>query len=136
MLWFLWSRNREDKPQGTYSHETALTLYDLSDVMPRKLHMTVPMRFRKNTPIPRALLLHRADLDSTDIETIHGVQVTGPLRTISDLLIEGRVSKDLILQALREGLRRGLITRSAIRQTRLPKEVRQQLLDFIRDADQ
>ncbi len=136
MLWFLWSRNREDKPQGTYSHETALTLYDLSDVMPRKLHMTVPKRLRKNTPIPRALVLHRADLVATDIETIHGVQVTGPLRTISDLLIEGRVSKDLILQALREGLRRGLITRSAIRQTRLPKAVRQQLLDFIKDADQ
>ena len=136
MLWFLWSRNREDKPQGAYSHETALTLYDLSDVMPRKLHMTVPKRFRKNTPIPRALVLHRADLVPTDIETIHGVQVTGPLRTISDLLVEGRVSKDLILQALRESLRRGLITRSAIRQTRLPKEIRQQLLDFIKEADQ
>jgi hypothetical protein len=75
MLWFLWSRNREDKPQGTYSHETALTLYGLSDVMPRKLHMTVPMRFRKNTPIPRALVLHRTELVPTDIETVHGVQV-------------------------------------------------------------
>ena len=104
--------------------------------MPRKLHMTVPMRFRKNTPIPRALVLHRADLVPTDIETIHGVHVTSPLRTISDLLVEGRVSKDLILQALREGLRRGLITRGAIRQTRWPKAVRQQLLDFIKEADQ
>jgi predicted transcriptional regulator of viral defense system len=135
MLWFLWSRNREDKPQGTYSHETALTLYDLSDAMPRKFHMTVPMRFRKNTPIPRALVLHRADLVPTDTETIHGVQVTSPLRTISDLLVEGRVSKDLVLQSLREGLRRGLITRSAVRQTRLPKGIRQQLLDFIKEAD-
>ncbi len=97
MLWFLWSRNREDKPQGVYSHETAMTLYDLSDAMRRKLHMTVPMRFRKNTPIPRALVLHRADLVPTDTETIHGVQVTSPLRTISDLLVEGCVSKDLIL---------------------------------------
>lgn len=136
MLWFLWSRNREDKPQGTYSHETALTLYDLSDAMPRKLHMTVPKRFRKNTPTPRALVLHRADLGPTDIETTHGVQVTSPLRTVSDLLVESRVSKDLILQALREGLRRGLITRSAIRQTPLPKEVRRQLLEFLKESDQ
>ena len=136
MIWFLWSRNREDKPQGTYSHETALTLFDLSDAMPRKLHMTVPKRFRKNTPIPRALVLHRENLAPTEIETIHGVQVTGPLRTISDLLVEGRVSKDPVLQALREGLRRGLITRSAIRQIRGPKAVRQQLLDFIKEADQ
>ena len=136
MIWFLWSRNREDKPQGTYSHETALTLFDLADAMPRKLHMTVPKRFRKNTPIPRALVLHRENLAPTDIETVHGVQVTSPLRTISDLLTEGRVSKDIILQALCEGLRRGLITRGAIRQTRGPKAVSQQLLDFIKEADQ
>jgi predicted transcriptional regulator of viral defense system len=136
MLWFLWSRNREDKLQGTYSHETALSLYDLSDTMPRKLHITVPARFRKNTPIPHTLVLHQADLVPTDMETIHGVQVTSPLQTISDLLVEGRASKDLILQALREGLRRGLITRGAIRQTRLPKAVRAELLDFIKEADQ
>ena len=29
MLWQLWSRNRLDHPQGVYSHETALSLYDL-----------------------------------------------------------------------------------------------------------
>src|SRR5215469_16598830 len=45
MLWQLWSRNREDVPQGVYSHETALSLYELSDVMPARLHMTVPHGF-------------------------------------------------------------------------------------------
>ena len=28
------SRNRQDEPQGVFSHATALTLHDLSDVMP------------------------------------------------------------------------------------------------------
>ena len=42
MLWSLWSRNRGEAAQGVYSHQTALSLYDLSDVMPAKLHMTVP----------------------------------------------------------------------------------------------
>ena len=40
-LWGIWSCNRKGVPQGTYSHETALALYELSDVMPEKL-MPVP----------------------------------------------------------------------------------------------
>src|SRR5215470_17482939 len=45
MMWSLWSRNRGETIQGVYSHQTALTLHDLSDVMPAKLHMTVPPTF-------------------------------------------------------------------------------------------
>jgi hypothetical protein len=111
-------RNHADNPLVTYIHETALTLYDPSDAYaPEASHDRVPKRFRKNAPIPRAQVLHRADLVPADIETIHGVQVTDPLRTINNLLVEGFISKDLILQAMREGLRRGSITRSAIRET-------------------
>src|SRR5690348_5433492 len=43
--WILWSRNRREIPEGVYSHETALSLHDLSDAMPAKLHMTVPTSF-------------------------------------------------------------------------------------------
>src|SRR2546421_641862 len=57
ILWYLWSRNRQDYPEGLYSHETALSLHDLSDAMPAKLHMTVPKSFRRNSQIPRALVL-------------------------------------------------------------------------------
>ena len=48
VLWYLWSRGRDDVPRGVYSHETALSLYELSDANPSKLHMTVPMSFRRN----------------------------------------------------------------------------------------
>jgi predicted transcriptional regulator of viral defense system len=47
MLWYLWSQNRQEIPEGTYSHETALSLHELSDIMPSKLHMTVPKSFRR-----------------------------------------------------------------------------------------
>jgi hypothetical protein len=40
MLWYLWSQDRQEVPEGTYSHETALSLHELSDIMPSKLHMT------------------------------------------------------------------------------------------------
>src|SRR5664280_1181056 len=47
VLWSLWSRDRSGRPQGTYSHATALSVYDLSDVNPSKLHMMVPPTFRR-----------------------------------------------------------------------------------------
>src|SRR6185295_9149448 len=45
VLWALWSRDRQGVPQGVWSHETALDIHDLSDVMPAKMHMTVPTHF-------------------------------------------------------------------------------------------
>jgi len=58
VLWALWSRNRNEKVEGVYSHHTALSLFDLSDLNPAKLHMTVPTDFRRNSDIPGILVLH------------------------------------------------------------------------------
>jgi predicted transcriptional regulator of viral defense system len=118
MLWSLWSRNRREAAQGVYSHQTALSLYDLSDVMPAKLHMTVPKNFRRNSEIPRVLVLHFADLPQIDIGAVHGVRITKPMRTILDLLERGEVPLATLRQALGEGLRRGLIRRSEIAEAR------------------
>lgn len=114
MLWSLWSRNREEIALGVYSHQTALSLHELSDVMPAKLHMTVPKSFRRNSEIPSVLVLHVADLPQSDIADANGVRVTKPMRTILDLLEGGEVPSATLRQALREGLRRGLIRRSEI----------------------
>lgn len=118
MLWALWSRNREEVGQGVYSHQTALSLYELSGAMPAKLHMTVPTQFRRNSKIPRVLVLHFANIPRSDIGTAHGVPVTNPMRTILDLLDGGDVPPANLRQALREGLRRGLIRRNEIGEAR------------------
>lgn len=118
VLWALWSRNRRGKTLGTYSHQTALTIYDLSDIMPPKLHLTVPHNFRRHSKIPPILILHKANLKPTDIEIMQGYQVTRPLRTITDLIADGSISVDFIKQALSQGLRRGLVTRGEIKKVR------------------
>ena len=118
MLWSLWARNRREANQGVYSHQTALSLYDLSDVMPAKLHMTVPKSFRRNSEIPRVLVLHFADLPQSEIGSVHGVHVTKPMRTILDLLEGGEIPPATLRQVLREALRRGLIRRSEIAESR------------------
>lgn len=118
MLWYLWSRNRKEIPEGVYSHQTALSLADLSDTMPAKLRMTVPLRFRRNSEIPRVLMLHYADIPESGIEMVHGVRVTKPMRTILDLLEQEEMPIALLRQALQEGLRRGIIRRGEIAEAR------------------
>ncbi|MFH1969026.1 MAG: hypothetical protein ABIJ53_01770 [Verrucomicrobiota bacterium] len=110
VMWSLWSRNRQGSPQGVYSHQTALVLFDLSDLMPRRLYMTVPPGFRRNAPVPDVLVLHRGRLAPSEIEVRSGYRVTRPLRAITDLLKEVAVSDDYLSQALQQALERGLIT--------------------------
>ena len=115
VMWWLWSRNRSGNPQGVYSHQTALSLHDLSDLMPARIDMTVPRTFRRGAPIPRALRLHRADLRRDEIEHIHGVPVTTALRAILDLWQSDEVPRDVVRDALKEGTRLGKITGKQIR---------------------
>jgi predicted transcriptional regulator of viral defense system len=118
VLWYLWSRGRDDVPQGVYSHETALSLYELSDANPSKLHMSVPMSFRRNSEIPTVLVLHRANVPTQDTQEMFGVRCTTPLRTITDLVIERKTDETLLRQAIQEALARGLITRSDLERGR------------------
>jgi predicted transcriptional regulator of viral defense system len=126
MLWYLWSQNRQEIPEGTYSHDTAISLHELSDLMPSKLHMTVPNEFRRS-PIPDILILHRAHLEASDVQEIHGVRVTRPLRTIVDLLRSDRVDRSQLKLAVGEAMHRGLIARGEIE--RLPHDKLQRSLE-------
>jgi predicted transcriptional regulator of viral defense system len=111
VIWSLWSRNRNGVPQGVYSHETSLSMFDLSDANPSKLHLTVPPGFRRHSKVPAVLVLHKGNLSSNDIQQREGYSVTRPARTLHDLLTEGITSDDIIRDALREALSRGLLLR-------------------------
>ena len=110
VIYALWSRNRAGKPEGVYSHQTALSIHDLSDVNPVKLHMTVPSGFRRTAKTPNVLVLHRSSLNVKDVEPRQGFDVTRPLRTVADLARAESTSRDIVEQALIEGRRRGVIT--------------------------
>ena len=110
VIYALWSRNRAGEPEGVYSHQTALSIHELSDLNPAKLHMTVPAAFRRTAKTPNVLVLHRANLSQTDIEPRQGFAVTRPLRTIADLAAAESTSRDIVEQALIAGRRHGVIT--------------------------
>lgn len=127
MVWQLWSRNRQDEPQGVFSHATALTLHDLSDVMPAKLDMTVPPGFRRMAAIPDVLRLHHARLGARDVQTIDGVRVTTPLRALIDVIADGVIAPELQVQAVDQALQRGLVMRRPLETARVSTRARQRI---------
>jgi predicted transcriptional regulator of viral defense system len=110
VVYSLWSRNRKGIPQGVYSHETALSINELSDANPAKLHMTVPPGFRRNGRIPKILSLHKDVLTPNEIMEHGGYHVTRPVRTIRDILNSAAVNPEIIEQALADGLKTGIIS--------------------------
>jgi len=134
MLWRLWSKNREGVSQGVYSHETVLSLHDLTDLMPAKLHMTVPKSFRRNSRIPKQLVLHYEDVPDQDTEVVHGVRVTRPLRTIIDLVYAGTVPISILRSALREGLHRGVVRRNEVSAAQHKLRDDKKTIQFLRNA--
>lgn len=118
VLWSLWSRDRKGHVQGVYSHTTALALRDLSDANPSKLHMTVPKSFRRNSEIPAVLVLHQAKLEPEEVIRESGYAITTVMRSIQDCAASGDAEVTMLEQALAEGLRRGLVTRSEVKQAK------------------
>ena len=108
-------------------HGTALTLHELSDVMPRRLDMTVPPGFQRMAAIPRVLQLHRARLGDGDVETIDGVRVTTALRTLVDVIADDALSRELQVQAVDEAIRRGLVMRRQIEAVKTTTRARQRI---------
>ncbi len=112
--WSLWSRNKQGEIQGVFSHETALDLYELCDIMPAKLHLTVPQYFRKSVSIPSVLKLYYADLDAKDWVEQQGYKVTTPIKTLLDLAETRQLSDDLLKQAVAEARKKGTLTKNLI----------------------
>ncbi len=114
ILWWLWSRNRQDEPQGIYSHQTALSLHELSDAMPSRVHMSVPRDFRRSAATPKALVLHMADVPAAEVEIVDGVPVTKALRTLLDVASAEAVPIEDLRAAFAEANGTGKITHSEI----------------------
>ncbi|MEX2393867.1 MAG: type IV toxin-antitoxin system AbiEi family antitoxin [Actinomycetota bacterium] len=107
----LWSRDRSGRTRAVVSHESALQAYELSDVLPAKVHLTVPKAFRKRPPSD--VVLHRGDVPAEDVRERDGVLVTTPLRTLLDVAASPS-SPEHLEDAARAALGRGLVRRDAL----------------------
>ena len=103
--------------QGVISHESALALFDVSDVNPAKIHLTVPKRFRTSRTLPSRLVLHRQDLSAADLDYVDGVPVTTLERAIRDCH-RSHLGPELVRQAIEDGERSGYLSRPSARALR------------------
>jgi predicted transcriptional regulator of viral defense system len=93
---------------GVISHDSALDLWDLGDVNPAKIHVTVPKTARVRRRVPPAYVVHVRNLDEGDVTNVEGIPVVTPLRAILDG-IERHLDDRLIRQAIDGAQRRGLL---------------------------
>lgn len=96
--------------RAAISHESALALYELSDVLPVEVHITVP---RSSSRRRAGLRLHTGALDPSETTNLEGIRVTTVERTIADVARSG-LSDELVLQAAQDALARGLTTKSRL----------------------
>ena len=122
--WSLWSRNQKGIPQAVVSHDTALTVHELSDLMPARVHLTVPPGFRKR--VPSGCVLYKRSLAPSDAEVRPGYRVTTPLRTLLDVA-DSPLSQEHLVAALRDALERGLVRRRQLETVPCSPQVRRRL---------
>ena len=99
--------------RGVLSHETALSLHQLSDVAPAKVHIAVPIGFRVQREIPGYLVVHHEDLPSEDVSRLEGMPITTPARTIRDCNA-AHLGPALIRQAIDEARRSGMLDAATV----------------------
>lgn len=106
---WLWSEQ-----SGVVSHETALAMQGLSDVMASRIHLTLPASWRaRRFRVPTGVVLHHADVASSDRTWLGAVPITNARRTLADCA-RASLSPELLRQAARQALVRGLVTRDEL----------------------
>jgi len=99
-------------PQSAISHESALALYDLSDILPGEVHVTVPRTASRRR---KGIRMHTNQLKRGEVVRREGLPVTSVPRTIADVARAG-LSEDHVARAIRDALQRGLTTKPALLQ--------------------
>jgi predicted transcriptional regulator of viral defense system len=116
--------------RAVVSHESALELHGLSDVLPNTVHLLVD-RDDRGIRRPPGVTLHTTTkaLRSSDVVSREGIRVTDPVRSILDAATGGTAPEQIEMavdQALDEGLttRRSLLARADKQGVRVAELVR------------
>ncbi len=103
-------------PFGTFSHETALSLLGLGDLIPSEIHMTIPESSR--LAARPGLRLHRSRLGAERERILRdGLWISTPVRALTDAARAG-ADPDQMQAAAKEAKGRGLLRMSDIERLR------------------
>jgi predicted transcriptional regulator of viral defense system len=100
--------------QGVVSHLTALSLHQLSDALPSRIHLTLPSAWsRRRFRVPEGIVLHYGNLATDERCWFGTVPTTKAARTLNDCAREG-LSPELLRQAAKQALLRGIVTETEL----------------------
>ncbi len=102
--------------EGTFSHETALALHGLSDVLPSRAHISLPPTWKRRA-LPDLAERHYTLVDAGDRSWVGRLPVTTPARTLRDCMAV-HTAPELVAQAFHQAAARGLIAPRALEQLR------------------
>jgi predicted transcriptional regulator of viral defense system len=100
--------------RSVISHESALVLHDLADVLPNTTHLLVSREHRGIRP-PAGVTLHTAvkAIPDSEVTIRHGIRVSIPAKAIVDAASSG-TAPEQIQMAIDEALQQGRTTTSQL----------------------
>lgn len=103
------------KDIAVVSHESALDVLELSDIIPHAIEFTIP-RSKRYRKLPVGITVHTSAVPPSPQETVtwDGFKVTSPARTVVDVTENG-TSPEHVERAVAEALDRGITTVQQIR---------------------
>jgi len=104
MLAVLWT----GAPEAALSHETALAAYEVSDINPTVIHITVAKKRRINRSGGMGYVLHHQDLGPDQITWWQQIPIV-TLRTALEQCLQSGTPRYLLRQAIENGSRVGLL---------------------------
>jgi predicted transcriptional regulator of viral defense system len=104
MLALLWT----GVPEACLSHDTALDLYEVCDINPSEIHITVSKKRRIKRKGGDGYILHKQDLEPSQISWFEGMQMVTLPQAILQCIQNGAPSH-ILNQAMNNGKKRGLL---------------------------
>jgi len=103
------------KDDAVVSHESALDLLEIIDIIPNAIDITVPRSKRYLSP-PDGITLHTSTrpFEASDITYRNGIRVTSPTRSIVDIA-EAGTSVEHVERAIAQALQAGMTSERRLR---------------------
>lgn len=103
----LWPRAHRELAYALISHDSALELYNLTQLNPGAVHVTLPPKTRISRPQPAWLRLHFADVAENDRTWEQGIPIVSVPRAIEDVAPVHGI--DIVHRAVSEARERRLL---------------------------
>ncbi len=104
MLAVLWTR----APEAVLSHETALDMYEISDINPNRIHVTVAKRRRLRRAETGLYVVHYQDLEPSQVDWRDEIPAVTAATAIAQCIAYGTATY-LLVQAIERGHAQGYL---------------------------